>query len=172
MVRRTANVLGQLVLQKRAFLVIEPLDILGEVGEHEEPNEGHDAGQQTFEDENPPPTVVSPNPVHLADGAGEQTAEGAGQGGGAEEEAEPFLSFASLIPHAEQVETYLDRFSPFSPRTREGHLHPGNIPVSKTPKKKRVVISPPQFWTRPWQIMTNPNPNIQIDTVISISSFS
>ena len=38
------------------------------------------------------------------------------------------------------------------------------MPLSKTPKKNRVVISPPQFLTRPWQIITSPNMNMQSDT--------
>jgi hypothetical protein len=35
------------------------------------------------------------------------------------------------------------------------------MPASNRPKKKRVVINPPQFETNPWQIMTTPNMNIQ-----------
>lgn len=47
---------------------------------------------------------------------------------------------------------------------QEGNSQPGNMPVSKTPKKNRVVINPPQLEIRPWQIITRPNPNIQSDT--------
>lgn len=37
--------------------------------------------------------------------------------------------------------------------------------VSKTPKKNRVAINPPQLVTRPWKIRTRPNMNMQIDTI-------
>jgi len=49
---------------------------------------------------------VATHAVHLADGAGEQAAEGAGQGGGAEEEAEALLGLAPLVPHAHEVEAW------------------------------------------------------------------
>lgn len=45
------------------------------------------------------------------------------------------------------------------------HSHPGNMPVSNTPKKNRAVIRPPQVETSPWQIITRPNMNMQNDTV-------
>lgn len=38
------------------------------------------------------------------------------------------------------------------------------MPDSKTPKKNRVAINPPQFVTKPWQIITTPNINMQKDT--------
>lgn len=45
------------------------------------------------------------------------------------------------------------------------------MPASKTPRKKRVVRSPPYEVTRPWQIDTNPKKNMQPDNQIWGLSF-
>ena len=57
----------------------------------------------THEDENPSPTAVVANAIHLVDGEGEETAEGTGGGGGAEEDTGSESEFAALIPPANEV---------------------------------------------------------------------
>lgn len=48
-------------------------------------------------------------------------------------------------------------------------VHPGKRPVSNTPRKKRVVMRPPQLETRPWQIITTPKANMHSDTVVALA---
>lgn len=82
----------------------EPLGVLGKIGYDEEENEGDDAGQGAFEDEDPPPALIAAHAAHLADGAGQETSESAGQRGRAEEKGEAALSFGPLVPHANEIE--------------------------------------------------------------------
>lgn len=87
-----------------ALLLSKPLCVLRESWQEEEECECDEAGEETLEDENPSPSSVTIDVVHLSDGGSQKTAESTGERGGGEEEGISFLCFLALIPHANKVE--------------------------------------------------------------------
>jgi hypothetical protein len=162
---RLAHVLGQLFAEERALLFGEPLDLLWEIWKKEEQNDRYHCSDDTLNDEHPAPASVTPITSHVRQTICQQTTEGTRQSSRTEEETESLLGFATLVPHAHQVKACPSSIC-VSAKAHLSHVysHPGNIPASKTPKKNRVVINPPQFVTNPWQIITTPNMNIHSDT--------
>lgn len=104
-VRRTASLIDpQPRLYILPLLLGQPFRIFREIGDEEVKGECYDAGEDAFEDEDPSPGGVAAHAVHFPDGGGEETAEGAGEGGAAEEEGVAFLGFGAFVPHSDEVE--------------------------------------------------------------------
>lgn len=97
---------GQLGTQEIPFLVIEPFDLLGEIGHEEETEQANNRRKQAFNDKDPSPASKAADSIHLADSCGENTTESTSQSGGAEEEAKSLLGFASGIPHTHEIKAY------------------------------------------------------------------
>lgn len=98
-----SDILGQLRAQVIPFLVVKPSDLLGEIGHEEKAGQTNDGCEQTLDNEYPSPAIVAADTCHLADSSGQDTTEGTGEGGGAEEKAEALLGLATGVPHAHQV---------------------------------------------------------------------
>lgn len=60
----------------RALFLGQPFCFLRKVGDTEEEGKADDAGEKTFEDENPAPSTIALDAFHLADGRCEKTAKG------------------------------------------------------------------------------------------------
>lgn len=60
------------------LLVVEPLDLLGEVGKQKVKGKADEDGEKTFENEDPAPAHVAANALHLPDGCGEKSSKGTG----------------------------------------------------------------------------------------------
>lgn len=61
-------------------------------------DDGHDEGDDTFEDEDPGPAAQTGNTVHFRNAAGEQAAERAGGRGGGEEDGHAETAFVTAVP--------------------------------------------------------------------------
>ena len=81
--------------------------MFGKIRHHKVCGERDEAGENTFEDKDPTPSMIASYVVHLADGGSEQTAKSARKLCGGKEESESLLSLCSFVPHADQVETYI-----------------------------------------------------------------
>jgi hypothetical protein len=101
---RLSLVLLQTKFDKLPLIFCEPLRILGEIWNDEEPGKRHHAGQDAFQYEDPPPSRVPPHTIHLPDGGSEKASEGTGECGRGEKEGKPFLCLVPLIPHSDQIE--------------------------------------------------------------------
>ena len=88
----------------RSLVFRQPRGVLGKAGDQKEEDDGHDAGDDALEDENPTPRQVAAHTVHFTNGRGEKAAKGAGQGGAAEEKGVALLRLGTLIPHANEIE--------------------------------------------------------------------
>ena len=88
------------LLDKLLLPCAKELRVFGEVRDDEEERDGHDAGEQALDDEDPAPRLVAAQAGHVAQSGGEQAAEGASEGGGGEEKAETLLGLVTLVPHA------------------------------------------------------------------------
>lgn len=66
--------------------------MFGKVRDDKVGGERDDAGKDAFEDENPTPSVIASDVVHLADGGSEQTAKCARKLCGGKEESKSLLS--------------------------------------------------------------------------------
>ena len=88
-----------------SFICSEPSRVFGEVGYDEVRSEGDDAGQDTFEDKDPAPSMVALDVVHFVDGGSEQAVKRICKLCGYEEESKSLLSLCSFVPPADQVET-------------------------------------------------------------------
>ena len=82
-------------LHVSTLIFVQPLCILGEVGDDEEEEDGDNTREHAFEDENPAPPTVSQHSVHLSNGRGQKATKSASESGGTEEEAVALLSFVS-----------------------------------------------------------------------------
>lgn len=82
----------------------KPVTVFGEVGKNEEECCADDTGEDAFEDENPSPSLVSSNSVHLSNGCSKQTSECTSKSSAREEEAVSSLCFRSQVPSAQEVE--------------------------------------------------------------------
>jgi hypothetical protein len=89
--------------------------------------------------------MPSTDAVHVANTSCEKTAKRATERRGIGEEGEALLSFGTLVPHAEQVETFSSLAR--SDKKSAGILHPGNIPASAAPSKKRNTARPAKLLT-------------------------
>jgi hypothetical protein len=96
--RRLATVLLQFRLDKRLFILIKPTHSLREIGNDPKANNGDNYSQQTLNNKDPAPALVAADSIHLRDSISQQAAKGTSERGGAEEEREAFLGFASFIP--------------------------------------------------------------------------
>lgn len=76
---------------------------LGPVEDHPPAEDAYEDGGKTLDDEDPGPAGFAADAVHLGDGCGEETAKGAGQSGGGEEDGGADTDFGSLVPAGEVV---------------------------------------------------------------------
>lgn len=97
-------VLAQSSLDVGALFIVEPFCVLREIRDEEEEEDGDNAGEETFEYEDPAPSLVAANALHLAYGRGKEATEGTGKRSRAEEEGISLLGFTTLVPHADKVE--------------------------------------------------------------------
>lgn len=132
------------ILNVLALLLGQPFDLFGEIGDHKVEEEADKDGEAALDDEDPAPCLVALQAVHLANGRGKKTTKSTGQGRTVEEEGVSLLRFASLIPHADEVKrcTELRVSMSWTEYEVTEDIPPGNMPVSKTPRKKRVASRP------------------------------
>jgi hypothetical protein len=88
---------------KGALLLREERRRLGEVVEGKEGQDSHDDRRDALEDEDPAPPLQPAGAIHLGDGKRQQAAEGAGHGGGGEEEGLAQLDLVPAVPHRQVV---------------------------------------------------------------------
>jgi len=102
---RVTDVLLQTSLDESLLILRQPFDGLGEVSNEPPHDKCNDAGKGTLEDENPSPSRVVGNAVHLADAGGEQTTESTSQRSGGKEEGVSLLDLITFVPHGNEVRT-------------------------------------------------------------------
>jgi len=107
--------LERLVLGAGLLVHLEPADDAGpvDVGEegglvrevvhHPEGGDPDDHRHEAFEDEDPGPAALAAHAAHQADGGREQPTEGAGHGGGGEEDGHADAELGSFVPAGQVV---------------------------------------------------------------------
>ncbi|GKT76356.1 hypothetical protein ColTof4_08779 [Colletotrichum tofieldiae] len=85
-------------LNTNALLGGEETGVLGPVENHPPAEDADENRGQALDDEDPSPAGLTTNTVHLGDGGGKETAEGAGQGGGREEDGGADADLRALVP--------------------------------------------------------------------------
>lgn len=94
----------QTVDHKRSLLLGQECRCLGKVMQHPKGQGGNDDGENAFEDENPAPSFITTNTVHLADTEGQQATERTSNGGGGEEQRLSELNLLANVPvHTEVI---------------------------------------------------------------------
>lgn len=90
-------------LDADAVVLVEEGCRLGPVKDHPPAEDTDEGGGETFDDEDPGPAGHAANTLHLGNGSGEETTEGAGEGGGREEERGAHTDLGTLVPAREVV---------------------------------------------------------------------
>ena len=77
--------------------------------------------EETFQNEDPSPSVVASNTFHMSDGIRKKTRESSGNDTGAEEKVDPPLKFVPFVEHGDQVDAAREEASLKCPEDDSTH---------------------------------------------------
>ena len=100
------------MIHAKALIWCEELSFVREISYHPDGSEADENGYETFQDEDPRPSWISPNAIHIANRGSKESTEGTCYSGGAKEDGGAHAKLGPLVP-ARQVELTAGKESGF-----------------------------------------------------------